>query len=214
MMVSPALLYHKISRRALVGQAILPAAAFQAALLTLCVALAAQTLPPKNLSLVVGKGQLLQFNNDVSRVVLAEPKIADAVVVGPREVMVNAKSTGKTTLVIWEAGSLPATYDISVTSDTSDLDALRRLIQASVPTANVTGNADTLVLTGTALNADDSKRAQALASTHAKTVVNLLQLPPAAEPRQILLQVKFASMARPSARCKAAIYCRFWPSPT
>jgi pilus assembly protein CpaC len=167
-----------------------------ALLLMLCFGLTAQTLPPKTLSLVVGKGQLLQFNNDVSRVVLAEPKIADAVVVGPREVMVNAKSTGKTTLVIWEAGSLPATYDISVTSDTTDLDTLRRLIQASVPTANVTGNTDTLVLTGTALNADDSKRAQALASTHAKTVVNLLQLPPAAEPRQILLQVKFASIDR------------------
>src|SRR6266851_5853928 len=167
-----------------------------ALLLTLCIGLTAQTLPPKSLSLVVGKGHLLQFNNDVSRVVLAEPKIADAVVVGPREVMVNAKSSGKTTLVIWEAGSLPATYDISVASDTSDLDALRRLIQASVPTANVTGNTDTLVLTGTALNADDSKRAQALASTHAKTVLNLVQLPPAAEPRQILLQVKFASVDR------------------
>src|SRR6267154_1177623 len=59
-----------------------------ALLLTLCFGLTAQTLPPRNLSLVIGKGQLLQFNNDVSRVVLAEPKIADAVVVGPREVMV------------------------------------------------------------------------------------------------------------------------------
>src|SRR5947208_1664830 len=114
----------------IVGQATLPAAAFQAALrrlkaggsqglphiilMTLCVSLTAQTLPPRNLTLVVGKGHLLQFNNDVSRVVLAEPKIADAVVVGPREVMVNAKSPGKTTLVIWEAGSLPATYDVSV----------------------------------------------------------------------------------------------------
>src|SRR5258708_30842845 len=111
MMLSAALLYHKISWRALVGQTILPAAVFQAALLTLCVALAAQTLPPKNLSLVVGKGQLLQFNNDVSRVVLAEPKIADAVVVGPREVMLNPKTTGETTLVISEPGSLPRTYE-------------------------------------------------------------------------------------------------------
>src|SRR5258708_14740346 len=147
-------------------------------LLMLCVGLTAQTLPPRTLTIVVGKGHLLQFNNDVSRVVLAEPKIADAVVVGPREVMVNAKSPGKTTLVIWEAGSLPATYDISVTSATTDLDALRRLIQASIPTASATCNTATLVLTGTALNADDSKRAQALASTHAKTGANLLQLPP------------------------------------
>ena len=180
-----------------VGQAILPAAGFLACvLLSLCCLWAADTLPPKNLTLVVGKGQLLQFASDVSRVVLSEPKIADAVVVGPREVMVNAKGAGKTTLVIWEIGATPATYDVTVVNDTSDLDALRREIVQSVPNVIVTGNSDTLVLTGNVQNADESKRAQALASTHAKNVVNLLKLPPPAEPRQILLQVKFASIDR------------------
>lgn len=167
-----------------------------AALLSLSVGWAADTLPPKSMTLVIGKGQLLEFNSDIARVAVAEPKIADAVVVGPREVMVNAKGTGKTTLVIWESGTAPATYDITVVGDTSDLDALRHEIQTSLPTANLTGNTETLVLTGTAQTAEDSKRAQALASTHAKNVVNLLKLPPPAEPRQILLQVKFASIDR------------------
>ena len=156
----------------------------------------AQTLPPKNISLVVGKGQLLQFSNDITRVVVAEPKISDAVVVGPREVMVNAKGIGKTTVVIWETGVAPATYDVSVVGDTSVLDALRHEIQAAAPGVNVSGNAETLVLSGSAESPEDSKRAQALASTHAKTVVNLLKLPVPAQPRQIMLQVKFASIDR------------------
>src|SRR5689334_3272382 len=80
-----------------------------------CRALSAQTTvpavtPPREVSLVEGRGELLRFQNDVSKVAVAEPKIADAIVVSPREIMVNAKSPGHTTLVIWETGAEPATY--------------------------------------------------------------------------------------------------------
>ena len=64
----------------------------------------------RQVSLVVGKGELIQFSNDLIKVVVAEPKIADAVVVSPKDVMVTAKSVGHTTLVIWETGSTPARY--------------------------------------------------------------------------------------------------------
>ena len=45
-----------------------------------------------------------------------------------------------------------------------------------------------------------SKQAEALASTHAKKVVNLLEVPPEPELRQILLQVKFATIDRTASR--------------
>jgi pilus assembly protein CpaC len=154
-------------------------------------------LPSKPLAITIGKGELLQFNNDVQRVAVAEPKIADAIVVSPHEVMVNAKGVGKTTVVIWETGSGPMRYEVNVISDTSDLEALRKELQSIAgPGVLVTGSPESLVLTGSAANADASKRAQALAATHVKTVVNLLQTPAAAEPRQIMLEVKFASVDR------------------
>ena len=53
----------------------------------------------------LGRGELLQFERDIERVAISEPKIADAVVVSPREIMVNAKSAGKASLVVWEAAS-------------------------------------------------------------------------------------------------------------
>jgi len=131
-------------------------------------------------------------------VAIAEPKIADAVVVSPREVMVNAKTAGRTTLVIWEKDAAPVRYEVRVTTDTSDFDNLRRELREGLPgaTISISGNEETLVLTGNAKDAEQSKRAAALASTRTRKVVNLIQVPPPPDPRQILLQVKFATVDR------------------
>ncbi|HEX4595771.1 MAG TPA: pilus assembly protein N-terminal domain-containing protein [Bryobacteraceae bacterium] len=151
------------------------------------------------LSLTVGKGELLQFGRDISKVVIAEPKIADAILVSPRDVMVNAKGAGQTTLIIWEPDTAPARYDITVLNDTTELGMLQRSLAAqlksALPDENIefSGNADAIVLSGKVANSAEATRAEAVASTHAKKVVNLLQTP---EPRQILLQVKFASVDR------------------
>ena len=117
---------------------------------------AADTPSVHALSLVVGKGELLQFDRDVARVVIAEPKIADAVIVSPRDVMVNAKGAGQTTLVIWEADQAPARYDVTVLSDTTELEALQKSLAAELRSAlpdgeiGFSGNAETIVLTGKA----------------------------------------------------------------
>ena len=151
----------------------------------------------KNLTVIIGKGDLLEFSADVQRVAVAEPKIADAIVVSPREVMVNAKGLGKTTVVIWETGVGAVRYDVSVVSDPTEMDALRKELRGMTGSSvTVSGTAESLVLSGSAVSADASKHAQAIAATHAKTVVNLLQTPTPAEPRQIMLQVKFASVDR------------------
>ena len=158
----------------------------------------AQTGPARNITLMEGRGELLQFQRDVQKVALAEPKIADAVVLSPREVMVNAKTPGHTTLLIWETGSEPARYEIEVAKDNSEWDSFRKLIEANADggAVTVTGSGDTIVLTGSVKSADDSKRLAGLAQTRAKTVINLLKAPPPPDPRQILLQVKFAAVDR------------------
>lgn len=155
------------------------------------------SLTSRAINLTVGKGNLLRFSNEVQRIVVAEPKIADAIVVSPHEVMVNAKAVGKTTVVVWETGAAPIRYDINVVLDTSDLDLLRQELRTIAGTQiGVSGTPESLVLSGSVTNSDVSKRLQALAATHAKTVVNLLDTPAATEPRQIMLEVKFASVDR------------------
>ena len=162
--------------------------------------LAAQTTKPQSreLTLLEGRGELLQFERDIQKVAISEPKTADAVVISPREVMVNAKSPGRTTLMVWETGAEPVRYEISVTKDTSEWDAFRQSITDSATggIVTVTGTGDTIVLSGVVRSAEDSKRLAGMAQTRAKTVINLLQAPPLPEPRQILLQVKFAAIDR------------------
>jgi pilus assembly protein CpaC len=159
----------------------------------------AQTTQPQTRDLVLleGRGDLLTFQRDVTKVVISEPKVADAVVVSPREVMVNAKGVGRATLVIWETGSEPARWEIQVVKDNSDWDTFAKSFTDSAGAPiSITGTGDTIVLTGSVKSIDDSKRLAGMAQTRAKNVINLLQAPPPPEPRQVLLQVTFAAIDR------------------
>jgi pilus assembly protein CpaC len=151
----------------------------------------------REITLLEGRGELITFRQDVTKVAISEPKVADAVVISPREVMVNAKGPGRATLVIWETGADPVRYEIYVTKDTTEWDAFTKSINdtAGAP-ISVTGTGETIVLSGKVKTAEDSKRLAGMAQTRAKTVINLLQSPPPAEPRQIMLQVKFAAIDR------------------
>jgi pilus assembly protein CpaC len=187
-----------------IAQKLIVAAAFT----TWCWPAAGQTVPAqtspvqsvtfRELPLIEGRGELMTFEHDVQKVAVAEPKIADAVVISPREVMINAKTVGRTTVVIWETNSAPVRYNVAVTGDTTEFDNFKKTIMdgANGSPILVTGSGETVVLTGSVKSLEDSNRLASLAKTRAKTVINLLQAPPPAEPRQILLQVKFASIDR------------------
>jgi pilus assembly protein CpaC len=163
-----------------------------------CVSAVAQSAVTREISVISGRGELLTFGRDVNKVVVSEPKIADALVVSPTEVMVNGKAPGTTTLVVWESGSAPVRWDVHVKADTADWDRFRGELRGAVTdsTVDATANGDTIVLTGSVGSAEDAKRIAGLASTRYKNVVNLLQTPAPADPRQILLEVKFASVDR------------------
>ena len=95
---------------------------------------APQTRPQAHeVTLLEGRGELITFSQDVTKVAISEPKIADAVVISPREVMINAKGPGRATLVIWETGAEPVRYEVSVTKDNTEWDSFtRRLMRAPV----------------------------------------------------------------------------------
>src|SRR5260370_31790209 len=160
----------------------------------------AQTTPrpqTHDITLLEGRGELISFPQDVTKVAIPEPKIADAVVISPREVMINAKGPGPATMVIWETGADPARYEINVTKDTTEWDSFAKAINDSAGTPiSVTGTGDTIVLSGKVKTAEDAKRLAGMAQTRAKTVINPLQSPPPAEPPQMLPQVACAAFDR------------------
>jgi pilus assembly protein CpaC len=152
---------------------------------------------PKLISLVTGRGELLTFERDIERLAISEPKIADAVLVSPREIMINGHTPGKASLVVWNGGSAPERYNIDVLIDNSESEKSHKDLQAGLPQGVIVGGSgETIVLTGMVKDKTEVKRIEGLAQARAKKVVNLLQTPPPPEPRQILLQVKFASVNR------------------
>lgn len=174
-------------------------------LMAIVTAVLPQTNSPasRSVTLMLGRGELLQFTTDIGKVVIAEPKIADALVVSPREVMVNAKGIGHTTLVIWEGTSTPVKYEVHVTADRTPIENFNNELAAELKTTlgadaavSFNGNSELIVLTGKVGDPEQAKKAEALAATRTRKVVNLLEVPKAADPRQIMLQVKFASVDR------------------
>ena len=68
----------------------------------------------QRLRIPVGRAEVVSYGEDVRTVAIAEPKIANAAVGSARTVVVNAKSPGITTLVIYGEGARFATYDVEV----------------------------------------------------------------------------------------------------
>src|SRR6266404_6039113 len=89
---------------------------------------------PRELNIITGRGELVTFERDIERLAISEPKIADAVLVSPRGVMVNAKTPGKASLVVWESASTaPSRFNITILPDNSEIESSRKDLQAGLP---------------------------------------------------------------------------------
>jgi len=155
----------------------------------------ATPLPSRSITLTAGRGELLQFSDETSRVSVSDPGIADAVVVSQHDVVLNGKAPGNTTIMVWHGDSV-SPYNITVEPDLSEI---QKQLRATFPNEqiDVSSSKDAILLTGVVSDAATAKQAAAIASVHAKTVVNLIQSPPVNNP-QVMLQVKFASVDRTS----------------
>ncbi len=153
----------------------------------------ATPLASRPLTLIVGRGELLQFLDVVDRVSISEPTTADVVVVSPHEVVVNGKAPGTTTAMVWH-GKGVSRYDVTVQPDLTEI---RQQMRSTLPNEpiEVSSSRDAILLTGVVSDAEVARRAAAIASAYARTVVNLLQAPPP-DTRQVMLQVKFATVDR------------------
>src|SRR3989442_75010 len=119
-------------------------------------------------TLTVGRGQLVQFPEEASRVSVSDPTIADAVVVSPHEVVLNGKSPGNTTIMIWHGENL-SPYEITVEPD---LSVIQKQMRATFPNEQIdvsSSNKDALLLTGVVSDAGVVKQAAEIAAVYGKS---------------------------------------------
>src|SRR5262245_52206536 len=159
---------------------------------------AIRTYTPQKLNLVVGKSLVIDTPVAVRRVSLANPEIADTVVISPRQIYLTGKAVGTTNLTLWGADDRVSTiFDVTVSTD---LSLLKEKLQEILPGENIRVNAahDSVTLSGEVSSAANLSQAVAITEAFApKKVVNLAQV---AGVHQVMLEVRVAEMSRSLAR--------------
>ena len=179
--------------------------------LAACVGVAALFLVPvgaqpapqssRDLVLTVGKSLIVNSAANIERVAVGFGDFAEARAIGPKEVLLDGKAAGETSLIIWQEGGNKLFFDVVVRPNTTNLrthlETLRRQIQEQLPGQNIVANFenDSIFLSGTAKDLVSVDRAAAIAGAVGK-VVNLLYVEVPPPDSQILLKVQFASVDR------------------
>ena len=133
---------------------------------------------------------------DVTRIAITNPAIADAVVVQPREILIDGKAPGTVSLIVWGTATR-SQYDIVVEQPTTNLEQqLHMLFPGEDVTVGTSEGAT--VLSGRVSNTNVMLRIGeiAQASMPKAQVINLLQVPGGSESQQVMLQVRFAEVNR------------------
>lgn len=164
----------------------------------------------RNLSVALYKSKVLVFKKDIAKVSIANPEIADIIVVNPRQMYVLGKALGSTNiLVLDETDNLSASISLEIKHD---LDNLRQNLRRLLPkeAIHVSSSQGSIVLNGTVSSLTDMRSALALANTFmpqskglAKTkgneqlegsgVINLLKIE---GPQQVMLEVQVAEISK------------------
>ena len=72
---------------------------------------------PQTLHLLVGRSIVITSPGRIKRVSLADSNIAEAIVVSPTQVLVNGKTPGGVSLIIWDESDQSQAFEVSVDID-------------------------------------------------------------------------------------------------
>src|SRR6186997_280244 len=143
---------------------ILPAPAADGPQKVVAVKVAASEGTSRSIPLGVGKSIAIDLPADIKDVLVADPKIANAVIRTSRRVYIIGVAIGQTNIFFFDAdGRQIAGFDIAVTRD---LNGLRGALRQSFPNADirVEGIGDGVMLSGSVSSPGDAQQAFDLAS--------------------------------------------------
>jgi pilus assembly protein CpaC len=156
---------------------------------------------PEPLTVAVGKSLLVESALPIERVSVGYGDIAEASAVGLREVLLNGRTPGATTLIIWQRGGGKLVFDVTVPAGglaaTNRVEAIQREIERELEGQKIELNYenDTVFLHGHVKDIVSADRAVSIASTLGRTV-NLLYVDVPPVEAQIMLKVRFATIDR------------------
>jgi pilus assembly protein CpaC len=153
---------------------------------------------PRQLTVTLGKSLVIDSPVDIIRVSVADPAVVEAVGISPREIVLNGRKTGLTSVIVWQQGGGRLLFDVTTVpqADTKLATVQKELAkELEGEDVTLTNEEGVIVLRGTVSSLDAADRAEAIASAVGKPI-NLLKVNvPDAEP-QVLLKVRFAEVDR------------------
>jgi pilus assembly protein CpaC len=148
-------------------------------------------------NVAVNKSVVVDFNVPVRDVRVVNGDIATVEPIAPGKLIVTGKTFGVTQMVVWtEDGDMQHVFDLAVDLE---LDRLKASIRSTEPRArvNATSVMDSVVLTGTAPDAESAERIMQIAELYSVKVTNQMRV---AGAQQVLLRVTVAEVNRTSIR--------------
>lgn len=163
---------------------------FVVCLLLLC------SCPAMALQVKANQSMLIDSTENIRRVSIAKPEIADVEVISPRQLLIIGRSAGTTTLIYWNEQEVSTTVDLTIGIN---VDEAREDLKKIAPddAFEVSGWGDTLVLSGTVSNEASQHRLVQGAKAYAKNIINILTVK---QLEQVLLQIRVAEVDRSLAR--------------
>ena len=148
------------------------------------------------LSLGVGKSIVVDLPRDVKDVLVADPKIANAVVRSARRAYIIGAGVGQTNIVFFDAeGQQISAYDIAVKRD---LNGMRAALKQILPSSEiqVDGLGDGVILSGTVSSQIEAQQAGDLAARLAGSGDKVVNSIVVRGRDQVMLKVTVAEVAR------------------
>jgi pilus assembly protein CpaC len=148
------------------------------------------------LSLGVGKSVIIDLPRDVKDVLVADPKIANAVIRSPQRAYIIGSAVGQTNVVFFDGdGQQIASYDIAIKRD---LNGIRAALKQMLPAAGVLadGVGDSVMLTGSVSTPIEAQQAGDVAARLAGGVDKVVNSITVRGRDQVMLKVTVAEVQR------------------
>ena len=157
------------------------------------------------INVLVGQSKLITFDHPIERFSVSNPEIAEAVLVGSNQVVVNGKAFGQINFIAWEKGTDRfIVFDVYVRTNLSLIDSQ---IHALFPKDDIRLSQanGSVVMSGSVSDPRVSTSAEAVVQAAGFKTVNLLESP-VRNATQVQLQVRVAEVSRNRMRELGASY--------
>src|SRR5215217_331964 len=146
-------------------------------------------------NVLVGQSRLITFATPIERFSVSNPEIAEAVLVGGNQVVVNGKAFGQVNFIAWEKGTGRfVVFDVYVRTNLSLIDSQIRALfpKDDIRLSQANGS---VVMSGSVTDPRIATQAEAVVQAAGFKTVNLLESPVKAA-MQVQLQVRVAEVSR------------------